>query len=213
MRHGKPAHDLGDRLRLGAVGFEELEPRRRRGEELGDLDPRALRRRRRPHRRFDAGLDHDRGAGRGVGGAGRDRKPRHGADRGQRLAAKAERPDARQVAVGELRGGVALDRELEVLGGHAGAVVDDADEPASAALDRHLDRAGAGVDRVLDQFLHRRRRALDHFARRDAVDEDGVEAADGHQRLRIVIPGLAAGENPEPLTANAPDDDARKTRR
>ena len=121
--------------------------------------------------------------------------------------------DARQVAVGELRGGVALDRELEVLGGHAGAVVDDADEPAAAALDRHLDRAGAGIDRVLDQFLHRRRRALDHFARRDAVDEDGIEAADGHQRLRIVIPGLAEGENPDPMTANAPDDDARKTRR
>ena len=108
---------------------------------------------------------------------------------------------------------MALDRELEVLGGHAGAVVDDADEPASAALDRHLDRAGAGVDRVLDQFLHRRRRALDHFARRDAVDEDGVEAADGHQRLRTVIPGLAEGENPDPMTANAPDDDARKPRR
>ena len=84
---------------------------------------------------------------------------------------------------GELRGGVALDRELEVLRGHAGAVVDDADEPASAALDRDLDRAGAGVDRVLDQFLHGRRRALDHLARRDAVDEDGIEAADrGHAR-------------------------------
>ena len=213
VRHGKPAHDLGDRLRLGPVGFEELQPRRRRGEELGDLDPRALRRRRRPHRRFDAGLDQDRGPGRGVGGAGDDRKPRHGADRRQRLAAKAERPDARKVAVGQLRGRVALDRELEVLRGHAGAVVDDADEPASAALDRDLDRAGAGVDRVLDQFLHRRRRTLDHLAGRDAVDEDGIEAADGHQRLRTVFPGLAEGESPEPMTANAPDDDARKPRR
>ena len=72
---------------------------------------------------------------------------------------------------------------------------------------------GAGVDRVLDQFLHRRRRTLDHLAGRDAVDEDGIEAADGHQRLRTVFPGLAEGESPEPMTANAPDDDARKPRR
>ena len=99
---------------------------------------------------------------------------------------------------------MALDRELEVLGGHAGAVVDDADEPASAALDRHLDRAGAGIDRVLDQFLHRRRRALDHFAGRDAVDEDGVEAADeGHARR------LAAARR----GVDDADDDAPKPRR
>ena len=110
-----------------------------------------------------------------------------------------------EVAVRELRGGVALDRELEVLGGHAGAVVDDADEPASAALDRHLDRAGAGIDRVLDQFLHRRRRALDHLAGGDAVDEDGIEAADE---------GHAIGASPRPgVASHDADDDAPKPRR
>ena len=68
---------------------------------------------------------------------------------------------------------------VEVLGRHAGAVVDDADEPPPAGLDRDLDRARAGVDRVLDQLLHGGGRPLDHLARGDAVDEDGIEAADG----------------------------------
>ena len=36
-------HDVGDGLRLAAVGFQELEPRRRGGEEVARLDPRARR--------------------------------------------------------------------------------------------------------------------------------------------------------------------------
>ena len=46
-------------------------------------------------------------------------------------------------------------------------------------------RARAGIDRVLDQFLHGRGRTLDHLARRDAVDQDGIEAADGHGAFRV----------------------------
>ena len=73
--------------------------------------------------------------------AGGDRQPRHRADRGQRLAAKAERRDGEQVAVRELRGGMPLDRELQILRGSSRAVVDDADQPAAARLDRDLDGA------------------------------------------------------------------------
>jgi hypothetical protein len=76
---------------------------------------------------------------------------------------------------------VALDRKGEVVGAHAVPVVDDADEPASAGFHRDLDRSGARINRVLDQFLHGRGRALHHLARGDAVDENGIEAADmGH---------------------------------
>ena len=50
--------------------------------------------------------------------------------------------------------------------------------PASIATSMRL---RAGVERVLDQFLDRRRRPLDHFAGGDAVDEQGIEAADGHE--------------------------------
>ena len=41
--HRQPLDDVGYGDRLGPVGFQELEPRRRRGEEIARLDPRARR--------------------------------------------------------------------------------------------------------------------------------------------------------------------------
>jgi hypothetical protein len=112
-----------------------------------------------------------------------DGEPRHRADRRQRLAAEAERADVEQVVVGQLRGGVAVDRKREVAARHAGAVVGDADEPAPAAVGHHLDAAGAGVERVLDQLLDHARRALDHLAGGDAIDDAFGQLADGHRCL------------------------------
>ena len=51
---------------------------------------------------------------------------------------------------------------------------------APARFDRDVDAPRAGVERVLDQLLDRRSRPLDHFAGGDAVDEQRIEAADGH---------------------------------
>ena len=73
-----------------------------------------------------------------------------------------------------------LDAEREIRLVHAASVVDDANEPLAAVLDRHLDLFRAGVERVLDQLLDRRRGTLDHLARGDAVDEQGIEAANRH---------------------------------
>ena len=89
-----------------------------------------------------------------------------------------------EVAVGDFRGRVALDAELEIGGVHADAVVADPDEVAPAGLDRDLDAARARVERVLDEFLHRRCRTLDHFAGGDAVDQQRIEAADVQAQLR-----------------------------
>ena len=85
-----------------------------------------------------------------------------------------------EVAVGDFRRRVPLDAEGEIGFVHAAPVVGDADEPAPAGLDRDLDPFRPGVERVLDQFLHRRGRPLDHFARSDAVDEQGIETANWH---------------------------------
>ena len=76
---------------------------------------------------------------------------------------------------------MALDREREVGGAHAAAVVGDADqrEPAAAVTTSISPRAG--VDRVLDQLLDHARRPLDHLAGGDAVDGLGAELADGHR--------------------------------
>ena len=75
---------------------------------------------------------------------------------------------------------MALDGKRKVVGRHAGAVIDDADQFAPAGRDGDGDRARAGVDRVLDEFLHGRSRPLDHLTGGDSVDEDGIETADGH---------------------------------
>ena len=113
----------------------------------------------------------------------RDRQPRYRADRRQRLAAKAERADGDEIVVGELRGGVPLDREREIGARHALAVVGHADEPPAAAVGEHVDAAGAGIERVLDEFLHHARRTLDHLAGGDAVDDRLGKLADRHARL------------------------------
>ena len=178
----QPADDVGDGLRLGAVGFEELEPRRRRDKEVARLDPRPDRAGARGDRALRPVLDEKPQARRRAGRAGADLEPRDRGDRGQRLAAEAEGHDGGQIAVGDFRGGVALDREREVGFVHAAPVVGHADETAAARLDRDLDRPRAGVERVLDQFLHRRSRPLDHLARGDAIDKQGIETANWHGR-------------------------------
>ena len=118
-----------------------------------------------------------------AGVARGDREPRHGADRRQRLAAKAQRADGDEIVVGELGGGVALDRQRQVGARHALAVVGDANQPPAAAVGEHVDAARAGIERVLDQLLDHARRTLDHLAGGDAVDDGFGELADGHGRL------------------------------
>src|SRR5262249_42348930 len=93
---------------------------------------------------------------------------------------ETERADVEEIVVGQLRGGVALDRQREVVMRHAGAVVADADQPAAAAIGDDLDAGRAGIERVLHEFLDHARRPLPHLARRDAVDDAFGELAYGH---------------------------------
>ena len=116
-----------------------------------------------------------------------------------------------EIAVGDFRGGVALDGEREILGAHAAAVVDDADEPPPALLDGDVDARRAGVERVLDELLHGGGRTLDHLAGGDAVDEKGIETADAHKRVLAQSRNSAKGASaaararpgPSPLPAEA----------
>ena len=104
-------------------------------------------------------------------------------DGGQRLAAKAERRDIGEIAVRNFGCRVTLDGEREIVLVHAAAVIDDADEPAAAFLDRDVDARRARVERVLDQLLDGGGGTLDHFAGGDAVDENGIETANGHGQI------------------------------
>ncbi len=180
---GQAPQHLGDGRRLRPVGFEELEPGRGRGKQVRHLDAGALQCRRRPDRALGTRFDQKAHA-LPVRGARGEGQPRDRPDRGQGLAAEAQRADAGEVAVGELGGGVALDREREVVRPHADAVIDDADEAPPTRLDRDLDRTRARIDGVLDQFLDRGSRPLDHLARGDAIDQDRIEPADAGTRRR-----------------------------
>ena len=131
-------------------------------------------------------------------GSGAVRARLHGqmrdrADRGQRLAAKAERADVEQIVVGELRGGVPLDGKREFVRRHAAAVVVDAQQRQAAGDGDHVDLRGAGVDGVLDQFLDDGRRPLDHLAGGDAIDGLRRELADRHAAIYapIAAPSIA----------------------
>ncbi len=74
---------------------------------------------------------------------------------------------------------MALDRQLDLLGGHAAAIVGHRYERAPTVAQIDVDVARAGVDGVLDQFLDRGRGTLDHLAGGDAVDQGFGQAADG----------------------------------
>ena len=180
--HGQAAHHVANRFAFAAVALEKLQPRRRCVEQVAHLDARAAAERAGLDLRFLAGVDGDRPGVRLAGVPRGDGEPRDRADRGQGLAAKAERADIEQVVVRQLRGGVALDREREIVARHAGAVIADADQPAAAAVGQNLDARCAGIERVLDQFLHDARRPLHHLARGDAVDDAFGKLADGHLR-------------------------------
>ena len=181
--HGKPTHHLAHGFGLGAVELEELQPRRRGIKQVADLDARAGAERRRFDVRFHAGIDFDAPGVRLGGVPRRDRQPRHGADRRQRLAAEPERADRDQIVIGKLRGGMALDRKHQVGARHALAVIGHADETAAAAVGEHVDAARAGVERIFHKFLDDARRALDDLARGNAVDGGFGKLADGHEQL------------------------------
>jgi hypothetical protein len=179
MGHGQPAHRVGDMARLGARLLQELEPRRRREEQLAHFHPCALRMRGGPRLALGAAVDLETPGGIGAGRPRGDGEAADRGNRGQRLAAKTQRADVGQVVVGQLGGAVALDRKTKLVGRHADPVVDHGDERAATLLQGHRDTPRAGIERVLDQLLHGARRTLDHLACGDAVDERRGQATQG----------------------------------
>jgi hypothetical protein len=180
--HGESAHRLAHRLGLGAIEFEEFQPRRRGMEQIAHLEPRTFPKCGRLDPGFDPGIDFDRPGMRLAGMARRDREPRHRADRGQRLAAETKGSDRNEIVVVQLRGGVAFDGKRQIGAAHALAVIGDADQAAPAAVSEDIDARRAGVECVLDQLLDHARRPLHDLARRDAVDDGFGELADRHAK-------------------------------
>ncbi len=118
-----------------------------------------------------------------AGMARGDGEFRDRADRGQRLAAKAQRADLQQILVVELGSGVAIHRKRKIAIGHAAAIVSNADPPPAAAIGEDVDPACAGIDGIFHQLLDHARGTLDHFAGGDAIDDLFGELADRHGRF------------------------------
>ncbi len=170
------AHRLQAMRQLGRLGLQELAPRRRAEEQLAHLDRRADAARRGLQL---AGAGVEPGRVRGLGGAAGDRELGDRGDRRQRLAAKAERRHALELGErGDLAGGMAAQRQGQLGGGDAVAVVLDADRPHAAADQADDDLPGPGVDGVVEQLAHHRGRSLDDLAGGDLADQLARQFAD-----------------------------------
>ena len=80
-------------------------------------------------------------------------------------------------SVGQLGGGVPLERERDLVRGHAAAVVGDLDPADSALRQSDRDPRRAGVDRVFNQLFQRTGRSFHHFTGGDTVDQMLGQAA------------------------------------
>jgi hypothetical protein len=153
---------------LGRLGFEELTPSRRIEEQVAHTDDRADRRPApRPPPRL-AAFHPQTGAAGFVGAPADDLHTGNRPDGGQRLAAEPERPDGEQIiGVLQLGGGVSGDRQRQLGGGNAAAVIGDFDQSLPGPFEADLDARCPGIESVLDQLAYDRRRPFDDFARGD----------------------------------------------
>lgn len=119
---------------------------------------------------------------------------RHAADRCQRFAAKTHRAYREQIVRRrQLARGMVAEREFEVVGMDAVAVVDDADELAAAFLDIDVDARRPGVKAVFEQLLDDAGGPFDDLAGSDLGDDgngkltDARHARDSHPWKRIGV--------------------------
>ena len=174
--HGEPLHHVEAGAIFAALGAQELAAGGDAGEQILDGDAGAGRKRGRPLPSEPAIVDDARPAV-GAAHAAFDRDPGDACDRRQGLAAKAQGGHLIDRVARQLGGGVALERERDLVGRHADAVVDHLD-PADAALRQgDGDSRRAGVDRVFDQLLQRAGGSFHHFTGCDTIDEMLGQAA------------------------------------
>ena len=173
------AHDVRE---LGRVAPDKFAPRRHVKEQVAHLDGGPGRVSGGAHRAQRSPLDRKLRPLSRAGGARGDAQPRHRADRGQRLAAEAERRDRRQIIErGDLAGGVAGECQGQLRCADPAPVIAHPNEAHAAALDVDLDSRGARIEGVLNQLLDDRGRPLDDLAGGDLVNELAGKHANGHR--------------------------------
>ncbi|MNZ74185.1 hypothetical protein D3C78_926280 [compost metagenome] len=182
-------------VELGLLGAQELAPRRGIEEQVTHFHRGAVGMRRRLHPRLHVtplGLDlpglRRTAAARGQGQSG------HRADRGQRLAAKAQAQHPLEILqLADLAGGMAGQRQRQVVRLDAGAVVAHAQQLDAALLDLDVDARGACIEAVLEQLLGHRGRPLDHLAGSDLVGQPRRQQLDPRRLTHGCTARLGAG--------------------
>ena len=135
----------------------------------------------RGHLAHDAAGGFDLRAALALRRAAPQHQPAHFGDRGQGLAAEAQRADAEQiVGLDDFAGGMAGQGQRQFVGRDAAAVIHYPHHLQSALDHRNVNSRGPGIDGVLHQLLDDARRPLDHLAGGDFVDQGLRERADGH---------------------------------
>ena len=179
--HGKALYGLDDVAGLSRRLPQELQAGRHVVEEVLDADDRAGRATLRLLRDQAPAFDVQTRADRLAGMARQHGYLRHRGDRGQGLAAEAERSDVLQiVGLGQLAGGMALERQQRVGGRNPLAVVDHPQQPPAALAHFHAHLICAGVQAVLNQLLDRGRGPLHHFTGGDTAGYLWGKNADRH---------------------------------
>ena len=163
-------HQRSDVPQFGGLRFQEFSARRNAVKQIGHAHRSARGQPRRFHAQQLAPGKLDPRALLLALRARFQQQPRYRSDRRQRLAAKSQRGDGKQVVRrAQLRSGVPLERQQRIVVAHPAAVVHHADHALAAGLHFDAHRPRPGIQRVFEQLLHHRRRPLHHLARGDAV--------------------------------------------
>ena len=170
MGEGKQLHDLLDVRLLRSNTAEKFLACRQIEEEVAYLHGRTGSTAGRTDVLDDAAGHLDLGALIGIVRARAQLEPGHRGDAGQCLAAKTEGADVADIcALANFAGRMRFQTHERVFRVHAAAVVDDAYQRATAAVDLDREAGGAGIESVFDQLFDNRGRAFDNLTGGNAV--------------------------------------------
>ncbi len=178
-----PLHHPGHAPGLGSRGLQEPLSHRRVDKQLLNLQGRSLHGARRCLVLNLAAGKPEATAGGISLMAGHHGHVADGPDAEQGLAPESQGLNAIQpFRIRQLAGGVALEGQLQLVGGNAVPVVHHANEVQTSALESHVHMASMGIQRVFDQFPHRVDRAFDDLAGSNARHGGGRQGLYCHGR-------------------------------
>ncbi|MNL16811.1 hypothetical protein D3C87_1378670 [compost metagenome] len=185
-------------IELGFFGLEEFASRRGVEEQVANFHGSADRMRRRLHpRRHVAAFGFDLPGLIGIASTRGQRQARHGTDRRQRLTPETEAHHLFKVfQVANLAGGVTGQRQRQVIGRDAAAIVTHPQQLDPALLDINIDALGAGVEAVFQQFLDHRGRTFNHLTGGDLVRQPWAEQFDTGSSVQHFVHSLDASSVP-----------------